>query len=131
MEKTYFISREDFINLKAAWKRIPAHTAADMVIYNVLRSKSAASGFVPKTKNIQGNDAWWAFISAKSAARAIVMRSRRSIKTEHISAISGKPMIRIKWEDVPADEHNEMLKAKWGIDLPVGLADLIKESKHD
>ena len=123
MEKTYFITREDFINLKTAWKSQAEHSASDMVIYNVLRSKPAASGFVPKTKNIQGNDPWHAFNTAKSDAHYITTRTRVYIKSD--DAKYGR------WEDLSPEDHNKKFKEKWGIDLPMGLADLIKESKHD
>ena len=130
MEKTYFISREDFIKLKAAWKIIPAPTAADMVIYNVLRSFPGVRGFVPKTK-VEKSQEWRAFIDAKYTAYVIVKRSRKYTRTEHISTLTGHKHLICKWEDMSTEEHKELFKTKWGIDLPDGLADLIKESKHD
>lgn len=64
MEKQYYISREDFIQLKEEWKKKKNHDASDMLIYNILRNKPADNGFCPKTKNIQSNDEWHGFNDA-------------------------------------------------------------------
>ena len=118
MEKTYFISREDFITLKATWGATLSHSAVDMVFYNVLRSKPAVSGFVPKTKNVQSNDPWHAFNTAKSYAAFYINRTRVWNQVSRY------------WMDLSKEQRAEKFKAKWGIDLPEGLAEIIKESKH-
>jgi|JI10StandDraft_1071094.scaffolds.fasta_scaffold55820_4 hypothetical protein len=68
MEKEYFISKEEFLSAKAKWASSDYHTASNHIIYNALRSKPLDHGFHQKTKNIQGNDAWYAFKEAKRGA---------------------------------------------------------------
>lgn len=58
MEKTYYITKEEFCAVKEAWKAKQNREAWEHIIYNILRSKEADNGFCPKTKNIQGNDPW-------------------------------------------------------------------------
>lgn len=64
MEKTYYISKEQFITLTEAWKQKEYHSATEHIIYNVLRSKPSDLGFTKKTKNIQGNDPWYGYNTA-------------------------------------------------------------------
>lgn len=73
MEKTYFLNREQYLNLKAAWKNLSDSkqiTPGDVVIYNVLRGKPIANGFSKTTNpnHIQRNNEWNGFVQAKEAA---------------------------------------------------------------
>lgn len=129
MEKTHYISREDYINVKAAWKlRHSGESAVGMVIYNVLRSKPAASGFVPKTKNVQGNDEWYAFNQAMFLAERFC--SPDHVMVEDPSAppnrITGKPGKKWVYVIEPALKR---FKERFGIDRPEGLLDALKASE--
>jgi hypothetical protein len=69
MEKTFYISKEQFNAVTAAWKNSKDHTAAEHIVYNVLRNKPVDNGFTEKHKNIQGCDSWYGFNQALSNAR--------------------------------------------------------------
>lgn len=60
----YLISKEDYLTLKATWKK-QNRSAWEHVVYNILRSKDPKNGFCLKTKNIQGDDPWYAYKKAK------------------------------------------------------------------
>jgi hypothetical protein len=64
MEKTYCITKEQFIATTAAWNTKQSHSAAEHIIYNILRSKPTDLGFTKKTHSIQGNDPWFGYNSA-------------------------------------------------------------------
>jgi hypothetical protein len=68
MEQQYYISKEQFTALTAAWRSRKDHTAAEHIIYNVLRGKPAKQGFKQREKHVQGNDPWYAFSCALSEA---------------------------------------------------------------
>jgi hypothetical protein len=107
MENQYYISKEQFLTLKAKWKESNHHSAADMIIYNILRSKPADNGFAPKTKNIQGNNEWYAFNGALwTASRVNVKRIPGTYRME---------------TDVEAT--NAEFKKKFGIDRPADLSE--------
>jgi hypothetical protein len=67
--KEYYISREQYLTLKAKWAENNNHPAWQHIIYNILRNKPIDSGFTEKKKAIQCNDPWWGFNSALSEAR--------------------------------------------------------------
>ena len=107
MENQYYISKEQFLTLKAKWKESNHHSAADMIIYNILRSKPADNGFAPKTKNIQGNNEWYAFNGALwTASRVKMMRD---------------PITRSFGTDI--ESTNAEFKKKFGIDRPADLSE--------
>ena len=63
--KNYFLSKEDYLTLKAHWAQHHWQSGAkEMIIYNVLRSKPIRNGFTARKKNIQGNDPWFGFREA-------------------------------------------------------------------
>lgn len=73
MEKTYFLNREQYLKLKAAWKELSDKkmiTSADIIIYNVLRGKPIGNGFSKTTNPLhrQRNDEWDGFNQAKEKA---------------------------------------------------------------
>lgn len=120
MEKQYYISKEQFIALKEAWKKIANPTASDMIIYNILRSKAADNGFSPKTKNIQGIDEWRGYNDARySADRFISMR--RVYGKLPGATYSG-------YMDAPGKAEEEF-KARFGIEMPKDLKNKIQEAK--
>lgn len=69
MEKTYLISKEQYLKAKKTWASKNNHEAFEMIIYNLLRSKPLNNGFCEKKSNIQGNDPWYAYHQALSGAR--------------------------------------------------------------
>lgn len=75
MEKEYYITKEEFITLKAKWASKSAHESWHHIIYNVLRSKDIKTGFAEKTKNIQGNNSWFAYDRAKWDAKMFTRKS--------------------------------------------------------
>lgn len=120
MEKQYYISKEQFLALKEAWKQKSHHSAKEMIIYNILRSKPADNGFVPKTKNIQGNDEWYAFNQARFSATTMCIAARTYVKAP--GAKFGA------WVD-DMDLTLKLFKQNFGIDLPEDLAAKIRESR--
>lgn len=52
MEKTFYTTKEQHVALLKTWKGKKEHTAAQHVIYNILRSKPADHGFVEKYADI-------------------------------------------------------------------------------
>jgi len=121
MEKTYYISKEDFITLKAAWKVIPTPSAADMVIYNILRSKPGVNGFVPRAKRDQYDNEWIAFDHAKFFAHRFVCFKSKTRMWD---------VVNHYWTEFSVKGHNDIFKTRYGIDLPEGLADLIEAAEH-
>lgn len=120
MEKQYYISKEQFLALKEAWKKIAHPTASDMIIYNILRSKPADNGFSPKTKNIQANDEWRGFNAARYSANSFISMRR---------VYGPLPGATYKgFMDAPGKAEEEF-KLRFGIELPKDLKNKIQEAK--
>lgn len=72
MEKQYYITREQYLSLKAAWKKLAdsgSITPQDIFTYNILRNMNPTKGFSPATGgHIRGNDAWYSYNNAKAIA---------------------------------------------------------------
>lgn len=71
----YYLQAEQYSAVKEAWKQLSEGreiTSGDIIIYNILRGVSPSRGFIERKTNIQGNDAWYAFITAKSRARLTI-----------------------------------------------------------
>ena len=121
MEKQFSISKEQFKSLSSAWKSSESHTASEHVIYNILRGKSARNGFVARTKNIQGNDAWFAFKKAQKEALSSVSTANPWGKYKdtphHASFESGEKRI---------EEKRRKFRVSFGLDLTDGLFDILK-----
>jgi|GEM_PF-3949269 len=66
-QKQFLISKEDYLTIKATWKKQPRESW-EHIVYNILRSKDLKNGFTEKTKNIQGNNSWYAYNEAKRYA---------------------------------------------------------------
>lgn len=77
--KTY-LTKEQFIAVTKAWKNSGDHTAGEIIIYNILRGKDAASGFVPKKRKIQGDDEWFGYNLGRVYARARFLSDREDSK---------------------------------------------------
>lgn len=114
MEKEYYISKEQFITLKNKWKEHNHHTAADIIIYNVLRSKPADNGFVARTKNIQSNDEWYAFHEALRDAIGDCSPGRKWDGGKYV---------------IDTERYLERFKEHFGIAMPAGITDKLKEAK--
>jgi hypothetical protein len=103
MEKTYYLTKEQFTAVDATWKSKKYHNATEHVIYNILRGKPADTGFSIKTKNIQGNDPWFGF-------------NRHAINAKYRICQAFNPMSR-NWQ-----EAREAFKKEFGIDIPDDIA---------
>lgn len=97
MEKTYYLTKEDYLTVIATWKMVIGHTVQDHILYNILRCKPADYGFSEKKNNIQGDDPWYAFNTTHGDL---------NYKLKHRPEIFGN-----------------YFKTRFGIDVPVGLAD--------
>lgn len=104
MNKTFYITKEQFADLSTAWKSRKAHTVGQHVIYNILRSKPADHGFVMKHADIahmlSTGECWKAFNDA---------------------------VIEAKWSVTPkqfgdSEQHLKNFKATFGFDMPSDLA---------
>jgi len=116
MEKQYYISKEQFLALKAKWKESAYHSASDMIIYNILRSKPADNGFAPKTKNIQGINEWYAFNEA-------LWNANYQMKPCH----KRDPITRMP--TIVEGQMEKEFKARYGIEPPADFADKLKDLK--
>lgn len=114
MEKQYYISKEQFIALKEAWKQKSNHSAAEMIIYNILRSKPADNGFT------QGGTAWEGF--KKAWQEAIYLLSMRRVYGKLPGATYNG------FSDAPGKMEAEF-KARFGIEPPATLKEKIQEAK--
>lgn len=128
MEKEYYITKEQFIALKEAWNQKQSHSASEMIIYNILRSKPADNGFCQKTKNIQGCDEWYAFNQARYAAENFCSPDHIMVEdpTAPLNRITGRPGKKWIFDIEPALKR---FKAKYGLDMPEDIESKIKESK--
>lgn len=117
MEKEFYITKEEFVALKEAWKAKADHSAPEIIIYNILRSKPVDNGFVPKTKNIQGRNEWYAFNEALYYAKSYCAPARLSVEDPQglISRLTGKRAN--KWiSDI--EPTKKKFKDRFGIDMP-------------
>jgi len=115
MEKQYYITKEQYESLKAAWATHSMHDAKMHIIYNILRSKPAKHGFTEKTKHIQGNDPWYGFNVAKKDALW-------SISTKNPFSPTSATGIRYAEQLV---ERKAAFKKYFGIDMPEDLNEQI------
>jgi len=124
MEKQYFISKEQFVALLAAWKASTHHTAAEHIIYNILRSKDARLGFIERKSNIQGDDPWYAYKLALNDALRLCSLANPWEKykdtSHHGSYVGGQKQV---------EERQKRFKDRFGIDIPEGLLELLKGAK--
>ncbi len=62
------LNKEQYITVKATWKKEKEHTVHEHIIYNVLRGKDADEGFVPLTDwgrlNASDNNPWFNYDNA-------------------------------------------------------------------
>lgn len=122
MEKTYFITKEQYQAVKAAWTTRYNHTAWEIVIYNILRSKPIRNGFVERGRNIQGDSPWYAFKLALQGARQACSTKNPWEKDRGT---------RNHFAVIHADERiaasQTAFRNTFGIDMPEGIMDLLKD----
>lgn len=62
------LNKEQYITVKATWKKVKEHTVHEHIIYNVLRGKDADEGFAPLTDwgrlNASDNNPWFNYDNA-------------------------------------------------------------------
>lgn len=127
MEKEYYITKEQFNALKPAWKAKSSHSAKEMIIYNILRSKPADNGFCPKTKNIQGNDEWYGYKEAWQSAKWFCEPDHIMIDDKTIiSRLTGQ--FGKKWI-FDVEPTKKRFKEMFGIDMPEDILAKIEEAK--
>lgn len=82
----YVLTKEEYLQLKEAWSKNTTHTAADMIIYNVLRGFESSRGFVPLTRpekiNSNHGDAWHGYNVAVYQAKASIAAFNSKYKSE-------------------------------------------------
>ena len=88
MEKKYILTKEQFLELKKAWKQIEHRTSSDHILYNLLRSKSPECGFTEKKKNILGNNPWYAYNIAISDLLLSNSLGFRAYEKQHKESIA-------------------------------------------
>ncbi len=126
MEKQYFISKEQFVALLAAWKASTHHTAAEHIIYNILRSKDARLGFIERKSNIQGDNPWYAYKLAREDAMRLCSLANPWEKYSdpaspyHKSYLGGQKQV---------EERQKRFKDRFGIDVPEGIMELLEGAK--
>ena len=121
MEKQYYISKEQYQAVKAAWK-IGRRIAWDHVIYNVLRDKPISTGFCENKSNPQGNDTWFALKQAISSAR-MVCNTKNPWEANKDKVGYGNSYQNA--EDRIAKNKKEF-KDSFGIDMPEDIMDRLK-----
>ena len=110
MEKNYRITHEQYVAVKAAWNSHSYNSAADHIIYNVLRSKPSDFGFTENKRNVQGNDPWYGYNQAYTRAVASILPFRPSMTESHNARLRDQ-----------AEQRAKGFKHRWGIDLPEGI----------
>lgn len=123
MEKTYFITKEQYQAVKAAWTTRYNHTAWEIVIYNILRSKPIRNGFVERGRNIQGDSPWYAFKLALQGARQACNTTNPWGKDRG----NEKYAATVKRGDDHIAETKAAFRKTFGIDMPEGIMDLLKD----
>jgi hypothetical protein len=123
MEKTYFITKEQYQAVKQAWTARNSHSAAEIIIYNILRSKPIRNGFVERGRNIQGNSPWYAFRLALKDAQWMCSTTNpyEVNKTLHTAS-------HLRSEERITRTKAEFRKT-FGIEMPEGIMALLKDEQ--
>lgn len=119
MEKSYYITKEEFTTVKATWKAETCHSARDHIIYNILRSKPADYGFEVKKSNIQGNDPWFAYNQALRDAKGFVNSKNPYPETS---------TSHLRWNENDAGRKSAF-KVLFGIDRPEDILSMLGDYK--
>jgi hypothetical protein len=123
--KTYYISKEDYLTLKAHWsKHYWQSGAKEMIIYNILRSKPARNGFVEKKRNIQGNNPWFAFENACNDALSYTIEKYEKIGFFGARFTSNKEDYLLSKKEYLLEKQSKLRERfleRFGIEPPEGL----------
>ena len=108
----------------AAWAAKKEHTAAEHIIYNVLRGKSVTLGFKEKSNNIQGNDPWFGFNNA-------LFNALRAKDREYVEKYSNDPTKEswVRYTKQCIEERTKAFESTFGVPLTDELYDFIKTIK--
>jgi hypothetical protein len=112
-----FLSKEQYLLMKATWASTKCHSAADIIIYNVLRSFVPSRGFTPLTDRkvtSRSNDKWDGFNKALWGAKAKTSATKGKYQTEE----------HFKAQNEVALKN---FSTTFGIDLTSDIAEAIKE----
>jgi hypothetical protein len=118
----YNITKEQYQAIIATWKAHKEHNATQHILYNLLRSKDLKLGFCERKANIQGNDPWFAFSTAKTEALSILANRNPWEKNK------GDEKWNYMYErgEEKRTKTSAEFKAIFGIDIPEGLWELLK-----
>lgn len=111
--KEYYITREQYLALKAAWAAKPTHMHWEILLYNILRSKPIDHGFSEKKKAIQCGDSWFGFNNALSYARHYAIKTKCPWEAGSSSAE--------RWQK-RMEENKLKLLSIFGIEMPEDIA---------
>jgi len=106
MENQFNITKEQYLTMLSTWRAKKEHDTADIILYNILRTKPADRGFIAKGKNIQGNDPWYAYHNALYIARS-----------------------RVRITNPGLESRKEAFKKTFGFDAPEGMAEKFEGAK--
>ena len=121
---TFTITKEQYHTIIAAWAAKKEHTAAEHIIYNVLRGKSVTLGFKEKSVNIQGNDPWFGFNTALFNAQQTVSIAK---DREYVEKYSNDPTKELWVRGI--EERTKAFETTFGVPLTEELYDFIKTVK--
>jgi hypothetical protein len=120
MENQFNITKEQYLTVLATWKAKKEHDAADIILYNILRTKPVDRGFVAKKKHIQGNDPWAAYHQA-------LWDASQRINTKNMYAGNSEKWVLIGEERIKS--RKVAFKQTFGIDIPEGMLDKMEGAK--
>lgn len=125
---TFTITKEQYHTIIAAWAAKKEHTAAEHIIYNVLRGKSVTLGFKEKSVNIQGNDPWFGFNTALFNAQQKVSIAK---DREYVEKYSNDPTKEqwVRYTKQGIEERTKAFETTFGVPLTDELYDFIKTVK--
>lgn len=121
MEKQYYLTKEQFTSLSAAWKARRHHTGSEHIIYNILRSKSAKLGFCERTTSVQNNDTWYGFHTALQGAKAMCNTANKMERYRGNERYAQS----VQAEDDRIKARLAYFKGTFGIELPADLLELL------
>jgi len=82
METNFNFTKDQYLLAKQLWANTKYHSAADHILYNIIRNRPAQHGFIAKSKSIQGNDPWFAYNRAFQQARMIITYNPAAFKAK-------------------------------------------------
>ena len=117
----FIISKEEYLNVIAAWNKISNRDTTDHIFYNVLRGHDPKRGFSPVQSPIKlanGQTPWLAFEQAKSSAVW-------QIRSHPVYA--GDTPARLAARNIETKERLDNLSRKFGVEFTPELIAKIQE----